>query len=115
MKKPDGLYLFESLFWGWRIGRISRLLGLWRRGWSLGWCYRCKTCWTFIPHHVTNYSPGCGCFPLCEPCWKELTIEDRLPYYRKLYEQWLRDDYRFFDNHTPETWNQIEQAVRNGG
>jgi hypothetical protein len=65
---------------------------------GLGRCYRCGIPWYF-PHwwfgrfgtesHNTNFSPGRGCFPLCEWCWSRLTPKDRLPYYRMLMNLWV--------------------------
>lgn len=56
-----------------------------------GWCYRCGMPWKFAEYHVTNYSNGSGCFPLCEPCWAELTPEQRWPFYEQLLRRWQED------------------------
>lgn len=53
-----------------------------------GSCYRCGMPWKFTDGHITPYGNGHGCFPLCEPCWGELTIEQRLPFYEKLLHVW---------------------------
>ncbi len=49
-----------------------------------------------IPKELAEYlstpQPTRGCFPLCKQCWQELkTPEARLPYYRKLVDDWKRD------------------------
>lgn len=55
-----------------------------------GWCFRCERRWCQVDfkYHVTDYSLGQGCFPLCEKCWRKLgTPEARLPFYRMHYER----------------------------
>lgn len=42
---------------------------------------------------------------LCEACWANLAPEDRLPYYRRRWEEWLSDE---------ETWRVIRSAVLDG-
>lgn len=83
----------------WRIGRISRFLYP-----GYGTCMNCKTTWNIVEGHSTQYSPSSGCFPLCESCWSELSAETRLPFYRRLCEQW--DE--------PEKWPAIRAAVLEG-
>lgn len=89
--------------------RLRRLSHLFARA-SLSWCARCKTKWYWIESHTTRYADGQGCFPLCEPCWRDLkTPERRLPYYRGLWESWGTD-------HASEaTWASIALAVQAGG
>ena len=60
-------------------------------------------------------------FPLCSDCWTELSPEDRLPYYRSLYERWLGDDEMYeairgqpAPKRPPEQWEQIRSAVLAG-
>ena len=66
---------------------------------------------TYIPKqegvegHGTLYTESSGCFPLCEKCWEKLTPKQRLPYYRKLWNQWGSDN---------DTWKDIEKAVAEG-
>jgi len=69
------------------------------------------------------YGEGIGCFPLCVDCWPELTPEERLPFYRQLYEHWLgvngadtlpsekREDYI---RELLTRWPLIEAAVLKG-
>src|SRR5690348_6173590 len=86
---------------------------------GIGKCYRCNRpwicpaqqyvgnrTWRQLPHdryrgligvkpHITNYTLGSGCFPLCEPCWTALeTPEARLPYYKQLWDSWVESSIR---------------------
>lgn len=73
------------------------------------YCYRCTMPWKFTEAHVTNFSSNQGCFPLCQQCWSELTIEQRIPYYEMLFPRWEQD--------TPmedEEKEAILKAVRSG-
>ncbi len=72
-------------------------------------CGRCNMTWDYVDGHDTKYSETMGCFPLCERCWGELTIEERLPYYKALWIEW--DKFRVTDQ---ETWEQIKKAVLAG-
>lgn len=80
-----------------------------------GTCGRCQRNWKICQYHNTDYvedeSSGHGCFPLCEACWQELTIEQRLPYYRALWQEW-NDQVSGIEE--PETLALMEQAVREG-
>jgi hypothetical protein len=42
--------------------------------------------------HYTQYSEGSGMFPLCEDCWSDLSIKERLPYYTQLVQQWIKQE-----------------------
>lgn len=66
-----------------RIGKISRLVS---PGW--GSCYRCYTTWNFVKSHITSINHTSGCFPLCEKCWAELSVYERIPFYKQLYDSW---------------------------
>lgn len=91
----------------WRIGRkLATFLGL---GIGYGGCYKCGTPWNCIRSHTTDYTPGQGCFPLCEKCWQELTPEQRLPYYDQLIAAWQAQG--LVDSDTIE---QIHTAVLEG-
>lgn len=86
-------------------GFFKKLLLDWQ---SIGYsnCYRCKLTWNIVESHTTAYNELWACFPLCEGCWGELTPDERLPYYRKMYDSW----------DAPEVdWMEIEKAVLNGG
>lgn len=89
---------------GWRPGKISQQ---WSPGY--GWCERCQTCWDYVHGHITELGDGSGCFPLCERCWSELTPQERLPYYRRLFDKWLADGC------TDRDWKTYEQAVLREG
>lgn len=76
-------------------------------------CGRCGRPWNVAKPHYTNYQRsitggGAGCFPLCEPCWGELTIGERIPYYKSLWNLWLESPPM------NETWEDILDAVREG-
>lgn len=77
-------------------------------GW--GTCRNCGDSWDHVPGHETQYNERYGCFTLCEECWKQLCPVARLPYYRKMYENWLT-----LGDVKPGTWEQIRSAVLAGG
>ncbi len=84
-----------------RLGRISQWFA---PGYS--WCVRCKTSWRFIEPHVTPYTGnvyegGRGAFALCEKCWQESSLPERIAYYID----------RFGGQ---EEWPLIKAAVRSG-
>ena len=68
-----------------RVGRALPSLGDSR-------CLRCATPWWATEAHHTMYDECRGCFPLCDACWSELSIEERVPYYGKLCEEWARQE-----------------------
>jgi hypothetical protein len=71
-------------------------------------CFRCRRPWKFVEPHITDYTPGQGCFPLCESCWTALaTPEARLPFYRRLHAIWGR-------SRTTDRWEDIRRAVMGG-
>jgi len=81
------------------IGRVTEFMFS-----SFGSCYRCHISWRVSKNqHFTEYTPSRSCFPLCKTCWAELTIQERLPYYRKLYEQQ--------GNQPSHKWEMIRNAV----
>ncbi len=56
--------------------------------WNFGVCCRCGLPWGCVSEHTTWITESRGCFPLCEPCWRELgTPEARLPFYRAFIEK----------------------------
>lgn len=56
-----------------------------------------------------------GCFPLCKGCWVKLgTPEARLPYYRRLIDEWVEQD-RPQDESSELKWPAIRAAVMAGG
>lgn len=73
---------------------------------SYGGCLRCCGSWKWTKEHSTRFSPRDGCFPLCERCWQELgTPSARLPFYRQMFDSWLREGA------TSDEWANIERAV----
>ena len=92
------------------VGFIQRLL----KPGHHGWCGRCGRSWAFLDcrkdAHMTDYTKSRACFPLCEDCWGELSPEDRLPYYKRLWERWQEPPYA----PPPYVWKLIERAVLEG-
>lgn len=94
---------------GWRIGRVSQWITP-----RYSHCYRCQTTWGFVEGHSTYFSEpsgvrsaASGYFPLCEACWHELSPQERLPFYRRLFDSYPRDAY-------PESfWPIWERTVLN--
>jgi len=83
-----------------------------------GRCGRCNRSWKWVKGHATNYTESSGCFPLCDSCWKALTPEQRLPFYRKLFDG-NTASIRGYDGgeylaHHLEEWPLIEKAVLEG-
>ena len=71
-----------------------------------GWCGRCRRSWATAQDHTTMYNSVAGWFPLCESCWRELrTPEARMPFYRKLYDEWAHDG-RYLPS-----WEQMRDSV----
>lgn len=70
-------------------------------------CHRCNRPWKIVKSHTTDYTERTGCFALCSDCWGELTPEQRLPFYRELWEEW--EVYSPGD----ENWELIKAAVLN--
>ena len=100
-----------------RIGRISRWFSHKREG----SCGRCKTTWDFVQNHVTSYYPkDCAwprylCSALCEKCWRELTPDERLPYYAAVWNSWDYSVIIEYTGQTPAAWGALSHAIINGG
>lgn len=85
-------------------------------GW--GRCKRCNLNWHDAPGHTTTYlrdeTGGSGIFAICQQCWQECSIEERIPYYRLLWvdqQRWVSETEQA--DHI-EKWRLIESAVRQG-
>jgi hypothetical protein len=80
---------------------------------DFGCCNRCGMPWSVVEGHSTQWDEhnGCGCFPLCESCWAELTPETRVPFYEHLIREWAWLDDAPVDE---ERRRQILQAVAEG-
>lgn len=103
-----------------RLGRVSHMLA---PGFSS--CHRCDTCWHFVREHCTDYEiepsgpvegeqasfqvTGSGCFPLCQWCWEELTPDERMPYYKQLWDSWAQ-----WGERDEKQWFAIQEAVLRG-
>ena len=78
-------------------------------------CHRCGTKWGKCEAHFTThvYSPdgrvAAQCFPLCEECWGALGPEDRLPFYKELFDCWVASG-------SPDcngiAWDDVWQTIR---
>ena len=97
-----------------------------------GCCYKCERTWDVVSGHTTyvgqipirvkfgdgeweEKTTASGCFPLCEECWADLkTPEARLPYYRRLVDDWAKFD-RLRDTPSEQRWPAIRDAVMAGG
>ena len=62
-----------------RIGSLSRAIS----PRHIARCGDCQTTFWWVEKHIT-YSVYGGIFPLCEKCWRDLTVEQRLPHYSDL-------------------------------
>jgi len=93
------------------IGKIAR-----RYYPNYSYCYRCGRPWKICKAHSTMYSDNVGCFPLCESCWKSLSINNRIRYYFKLWRSWSENTTEDTYNGTPWNvlWDQIHAAVKKG-
>lgn len=76
---------------------------------SAGYCLRCGMTWRHAREHATPYSVSSSCFPLCQPCWQQLTPVGRLPYYRALVDVWEAGGAPRVDD-----WRRIAGAVLEG-
>lgn len=104
--------MFEILSLGLSITALAVSVFIFYRFKDLGWgrCHHCNKTWRRVEGHVTLYTEGSGCFPLCVGCWAKLgSPEARLPYYRELWEEWNEGGERGLAE-----WDQIEAAVRDG-
>ena len=87
--------------------RLRRLLAAFMPGMNCSRCGRCHLPWWITSYHITDFTSQRGCFPLCENCWRDLVPQQRLPYYRKLLDQWEDAD-------PTRTWEQMKRAVEEG-
>jgi len=92
---------------------IRKILGflsnIYPGAWGYSCCGRCGITWRFVVGHSTDVGDGGGMFPLCEHCWKELSIKQRLPYYSALYDSWC------ISGSSRHSWSDIQDAVLRGG
>lgn len=84
----------------------------------LGACGRCKRSWKWVEGHSTPFNDHEGCFPLCEGCWHELTPQQRLPYYRAMFDHNMQETRRYqggkYVSEETAKWPQIQAAVLAG-
>ena len=70
---------------------------------NLGNCERCSLPWTVAKDHSTDIDEFHSCFPLCERCWNDLSIDGRISFYKKMYESWGQED--------EAKWEALKKAV----
>lgn len=101
-----------------RVGRkVATALGL---GYGLMGCLKCDTPYDCIKSHCTYYnfsekygSYCSGVHALCEPCWAELSVEERLPYYNQLVDYWINES-SYSRAESESKRNMILDSVRKG-
>lgn len=71
-------------------------------------CLCCSRPFTQAAPKNTYWGAG-GMAPLCQGCWDTLTPEQRLPYYREVWQEWERIN----PVHNYQ-WEPIEHAVMEG-
>lgn len=59
-----------------RIGKISQILFPY-----YSHCHRCKTTWNLVKGVSIQIDSQEGLFHLCENCWDECTVNERIKYY----------------------------------
>lgn len=90
------LRLFRRIIMAWLLNRFHR---------GLGTCLHCSRNWAICKGHITHFTEDRGVFPLCEDCWKDLSITERLFYYYALW--WLQEA-------DEKQWHLVERAVKEG-
>lgn len=70
-------------------------------------CLKCGTDFKNVMPHLSIISYKCALLLICIDCWESSTVDERINYYRKLYEFWL---YHRSPHHT---WSQIQEVVKN--
>lgn len=81
------------------------------------WCGCCYRPWPICKEHLTDFGGrrSGGCFALCEECWEELTPEERLPFYKKVYELWRSFGLLDYNGQPWEdVWELMKSAVLAG-
>ena len=76
-----------------RVGRVGKLFA---HGYSD--CKRCHTPWFFVEPRVVDFTPSFGGFALCEKCWAESSLGERLAF----NEECWRECWHQSDNYTHE-------------
>ena len=92
---------------GIHLKNIAELTELARRARrEFGTCGLCGVPWHFVEAHTTPITKVQGCFPLCVNCWLTLTVDQRMPFYRQLWESW-----RDMEGNEKISWEVMEAAV----
>ena len=56
---------------------------------GFGDCMHCGGTWDWKEGHTIMYSESGGMFPLCEECYKKLSIEEVEHYIKELVDWWI--------------------------
>ncbi len=80
---------------------FSRLFG---HQYGMG-CAGCGIPESVSPWHLVMLNETRGISVLCEGCWRDLSIEEKLRAYRRFYDQYWKD-------RDDLSWEQVERAIR---
>ena len=69
-------------------------------------CNKCGVPWKYVDTHCINWTKNRGVFYMCEDCWKESTIEERLIISKIAYEK--------YHKHTDINWIAICDSIKKG-
>lgn len=124
IRREDGLWTqgnfcprharwWSLVYWArryaWRLGYIG-IRSPTVDGLTYG-CFRCKTPTKYVNWHVTDVPrQGDGCFCLCVKCWTDLAPEQRLPFYRRLFDYWMSSGGM---DDPPRRWSNYAEAILN--
>lgn len=99
-----------------------RILGLFTRFLYpfCGGCGRCWVSWKVVDHYSVKYTTTSGepqgTYIFCVLCKEELSPDERLPYYRRLYIRWMKmyDGYSRVHDGPEVSWDVLKDAVLKG-
>jgi len=91
---------------------LRRSLGFLLPHFGYARCPRCRRPWYAAKRHNTWYGQGSGfCFVLCESCWQEISLSERLWYYESSWDRWMRETRK--PDNLP-SWTELKVAVLGG-
>lgn len=71
-----------------RVGGVSRLIFP-----DYSYCKKCNTTWNMANPLAVEYDEsGGGCIALCQKCWCDSNVEERVKYYKNVIEKWQKTD-----------------------
>ncbi len=68
-----------------RLGKISQYIFP-----GFGFCSKCNSTWNLVQSKSFGYSECSGHFALCEKCYDDCTIDERIYYYTSI--DYIKDD-----------------------